>query len=111
MTTMEIRRTNGTMAQVAFEYAAADTYEAPSLFTVKTREVEIRNASVMTESDVTVYAEALKHCAAVIGGRVEGEKDLIACIRLDEVSYAKLQKEMKAAYEQAEEMVAAAAAR
>ena len=48
MTTMEIRRTNGTMAQVAFEYAAADTYEAPSLFTVKTREVEIRNASVMT---------------------------------------------------------------
>ena len=111
MTTMELRRTNGTMAQVAFEYAAADAYEAPSCFTVKTREVEIRNASVMTASDVRLYQEALRDCAAVIGGRVEGERDLIACIRLDEIGYAKLQKEMKSAYAEAQEMVAAVAAR
>lgn len=99
MKTIELTRTNGTTAQITFAYEAGDAFESPSVFSVKTAEVEIKEASLMTKSDVKLYADALASCAAVAGGRVENESGLIACIRLDEVNYAKLQKEMSSEYE------------
>lgn len=99
MKTIELTRTNGTMAQITFAYEAGDEFAQPSVFFVKTAEVEIKEAVLMTKSDVKLYADALKECAAVAGGKVENERGLIACIRLDEVNYAKLQKEMKKEYE------------
>ena len=101
MKTIELTRTNGTMAQITFGYEAGDAFAQPSVLSVKTAEVEIREAALMTKSDVKLYADALSQCAAVIGG-VENEIGLIACIRLDEVNYAKLQKEMKSEYEAVE---------
>ena len=102
MKTIELTRTNGTMAQITFGYEAGDAFAQPSVLSVKTAEVEIREAALMTKSDVKLYADALSQCAAVIGGRVENETGLIACIRLDEVNYAKLQKEMNSEYEAVE---------
>lgn len=98
MKTINLTRTNGTTAQITFGYEANDTLNQPSVLSVKTAEVEIKEAALMTKSDVKLYADALKECAAVIGGKVENEPGLIACIRLDEVNFAKLQKEMKEEY-------------
>jgi hypothetical protein len=102
MKTIELTRTNGTVAQVTFDYKDGDALNSPTLLSVKTAEVEIKKAALMTKSDIKLYADALKECTAVIGGRVENEPGLIACIRLDEINYAKLQKEMKNEYDMEE---------
>ena len=98
MKTIELTRTNGRPASVTIAYEAGDTFESPSVFSMKTAEVSIENASLITKSQVKLYADALKKCRAVIGGKVDREPGLIACIRLDELNYARLHKEMEALY-------------
>lgn len=101
MKTIELARTNGTAAQVTIGYTAGDALENPSVFAVKTPEFELKEATLMTKSDVKLYADCLKECTAVVGGRIFGEPSLIACIRLDEVNFAKLKKEMNSEFEAA----------
>lgn len=100
MKTIRLMRTNGDQADVSFEYAEGDDFNSPSVFSLKTSEVEISDAKIMTDSDIELYAAALRECEAIIGGNIEGEKGIRACIRLDELSAAKLYREMQVAYEE-----------
>jgi hypothetical protein len=98
MKTIELTRTNGTAVQITFGYESGDSLKNPSVFSVKTDEVEIKEASIMRKSDIKLYADALNECMAVAGGKVENEPGLIACIRLDKANYTKLQKAMDAEF-------------
>jgi len=108
MKTINLMRTNGSNAQVSIKYNAGDSFSNPSVFSLITPEIKISNAKLMTESDIDLYANALKECTAVVGGSVEGENGIISCIRLDELSAAKLYREMQLAHEAVGETAEAA---
>ena len=59
MKTIELTRTNGTMAQITFGYEAGDAFAQPSVLSVKTAEVEIREAALMTKSDVKLKTRSV----------------------------------------------------